>query len=226
MNDKISVIIRTKNEERFIGHAIQSILDQIHKPEIIILDNDSSDQTLQIVRLFTQDKNLKNNTNVNYTDIKVFKIKDYTPGKSLNLGVKKAKNNNIIIMSAHCELKKIDLKKHLKDLKRYICIFGNQIPSYMGKKITKRYIWQNFKNIRVENMYSKSEKRFFLHNAIAIYKKNILKKIPFNENLQGKEDRYWINEIMKKKKNNFLYDPSLEVLHHYTPNGNTWKGIG
>ena len=129
-------------------------------------------------------------------------------------------------MSAHCELKKIDLKKHLKDLKRYICIFGNQIPSYMGKKITKRYIWQNFKNIRVENMYSKSEKRFFLHNAIAIYKKNILKKIPFNENLQGKEDRYWINEIMKKKKNNFLYDPSLEVLHHYTPNGNTWKGIG
>ena len=59
MNDKISVIIRTKNEERFIGHAIQSILDQIHKPEIIILDNDSSDQTLQIVRLFTQDKNLK-----------------------------------------------------------------------------------------------------------------------------------------------------------------------
>ena len=91
MNDKISVIIRTKNEERFIGHAIQSILDQIHKPEIIILDNDSSDQTLQIVRLFTQDKNLKNNTNVNYTDIKVFKIKDYTPGKSLNLGVKKQK---------------------------------------------------------------------------------------------------------------------------------------
>ena len=57
MNEKISVIIRTKNEERFIGHAIQSILDKINKPEIIILDNDSNDQTLQIVRLFSQDKN-------------------------------------------------------------------------------------------------------------------------------------------------------------------------
>ncbi|MDC3053339.1 glycosyltransferase [Candidatus Pelagibacter sp.] len=226
INNKISIIIRTRNEERFIGHAIQSILDKIHKPEIIILDNDSNDQTLQIVRLFTQDKKLKNNTNINYTDIKVIGIKDYTPGKSLNLGVKMAKNKDVMIMSAHCELKKIDLNKHLNDLKKYICIFGNQIPSYMGKKITKRYIWQNFKEVRVENMYSKSEKRFFLHNAIAIYKKNILKKIPFNENLQGKEDRYWINEMMKNKKNKFLYDPSLEVVHHYTPNGNTWKGIG
>ena len=226
MKNKISVIIRTKNEERFIGYAIQSILDRIHKPEIIILDNDSNDQTLQIVRLFSQDKNLKNEKNSNYTDIKVFKIKDYTPGKSLNFGVKKAKNENIIIMSAHCELKKIQLNSHLVNLKKYVCIFGNQIPSYMGKKITKRYIWQNFKKVKVENMYSKSEKRFFLHNAIAIYKKSLLKKIPFNENLQGKEDRYWINEIMKKKKHKFLYDPSLEVLHHYTPNGNTWKGIG
>ncbi|MDC0446193.1 glycosyltransferase [Candidatus Pelagibacter sp.] len=226
MKNKISVIIRTKNEERFVGHAIQSILDKIHKPEIIILDNDSNDQTLQIVRLFSQDKNLKSEKNSNYTDIKVFKINDYTPGKALNFGVKKAKNENIMVMSAHCELTKIQLNTHFLDLNKYICIFGNQIPSYMGKKITKRYIWQNFKKIKVENMYSKSEKRFFLHNAIAIYKKSMLKKIPFNENLQGKEDRYWINEIMKKNKHKFLYDPSLEVLHHYTPNGNTWKGIG
>ena len=25
---------------------------------------------------------------------------------------------------------------------------------------------------------------------------------------------------------NYLYDPSLEVFHHYTPQGNTWKGLG
>ena len=42
----------TKNEEKYVGYAIQSILDNIYKPEIIILDNNSNDQTLQIVRLF------------------------------------------------------------------------------------------------------------------------------------------------------------------------------
>ena len=32
--NKISVIIRTRNEERWIGHAIQSMIDLLQKPEI------------------------------------------------------------------------------------------------------------------------------------------------------------------------------------------------
>ena len=35
----VSVIVRTKNEEKHIGHCIQSITDFIGKPEIIIVDN-------------------------------------------------------------------------------------------------------------------------------------------------------------------------------------------
>ena len=71
--DNISVVIRTRNEERWIGHAIQSILDHINQPEIIIVDNQSTDQTLSIVRYFIQDPKLENK-NKNYTEIKVFKI--------------------------------------------------------------------------------------------------------------------------------------------------------
>ena len=41
---QFSIIIRTKNEERWIGHAIQSVLDNISKPEIIIVDNNSTDK--------------------------------------------------------------------------------------------------------------------------------------------------------------------------------------
>ena len=40
-NKKLSVIIRAKNEERWIGHTIQSILDFITYPEIILIDNKS-----------------------------------------------------------------------------------------------------------------------------------------------------------------------------------------
>ena len=54
--DPVSVIIRTKNEERWVGYAIQSVLSNLNKPEIIIIDDNSSDETLEIVRLFTQDK--------------------------------------------------------------------------------------------------------------------------------------------------------------------------
>ncbi len=223
IKDKVTVIIRTRNEERWVGHAIQSILDLIYKPEIIIIDNNSTDETLNIVGYFIQDPILKGN-NKNYTDIKIHKISQYTPGKSINLGVKKARNSIVMIMSAHCQLKKMNLKKHIKDLKKYACIFGKQNPIYQGKNITKRYIWSHFKDKEKINMFSEFENRYFLHNALAIYNKKFLTKYPFNEKLVGKEDREWVNNIIKKKQLT-LYDPSLEAIHHYTPDGNTWKGI-
>ena len=55
-------------------------------------------------------------------------------------------------------------------------------------------------------------------------KKTLIEK-PFDEFIQGKEDRYWINQRIKEGKN-FLYDPSIDVNHHYTLAGNTWKGVG
>ncbi len=103
MSDKVSVIIRTKNEERWIGYAVQSVLNNLKKPEIIIIDNNSTDETLDILRFFIQDKMFGDKNNKNYTDIKIFSIKNYTPGKSLNFGVKKAKHKYILILSAHCQ---------------------------------------------------------------------------------------------------------------------------
>ena len=50
-----SVIIRNKNEERWIGHSIQSVIDKILRPEIIVVDNNSNDESLNIVRHFVHD---------------------------------------------------------------------------------------------------------------------------------------------------------------------------
>ena len=55
-------------------------------------------------------------------------------------------------------------------------------------------------------------------------KKKLIKNL-FDEELVGKEDRYWAKKVISKKLK-YLYDPSYEVEHHFTPNGNTWKGLG
>tara|TARA_Y100000996_G_scaffold329899_1_gene266050 strand:- start:111 stop:785 length:675 start_codon:yes stop_codon:yes gene_type:complete len=222
--NKVSVIIRVNNEERWIGHTIQSILDNIKRPEIIVVDDYSTDKSIEIVNRFKEDPLLKNNSNNNYTKIIISQIQNYTPGKALNMGVNLATNNTIMIISSHCVLNKIKLSNHINDLKKYVCIFGNQIPVWEGKKIVKRYIWSHFVNKKVTNMYSTFEDKYFLHNAIAIYNRDYLKQNKFDENLTGKEDRYWADEEIKKNKK-ILYDPSLEVFHHYTENGNTWKGL-
>jgi len=49
MDPKISIIIRTFNEERWISHCLQSIFSQNYKNiEVIIVDNNSTDNTLPI----------------------------------------------------------------------------------------------------------------------------------------------------------------------------------
>ena len=219
----ISVIIRAKNEERWIGHTIQSVLDFIPFPEIIVIDNHSTDRTVEIAKHFQKDPELL--ANRAYTEIKTFEIDDYTPGKAINLGVGKANHDYLLIVSGHCVLKKLSLTKHINDLQNNDAIFGNQIPIWEGKKITKRYIWSHFGQEEVINMYSEMEGRYFLHNAISLFKKQTLIDHPFDENLTGKEDRYWANKMINNGSK-ILYDPSIEVDHNYTENGNTWKGIG
>ena len=220
-----SVIIRIKNEERHIGQAIQSCIDFVKNPEIIIVNDNSTDKSIYICRLFISNNNLEKRSNANYCDLKIVDINTYTPGKALNLGVKNCTFNNIIILSSHCSINKFDNSLIQKNLGEFGVLFGNQTPYYYGKRIQKNYIWSNFSDKKIINMWSESEKRYFFHNAASIFKKEILIKNPFDEELAGKEDRYWANDWISKK-NKILYQPAFEVNHFYTSEGHTWKGIG
>ena len=42
-----------------------------------------------------------------------------------------------MILSAHCILKKFNEKNIIKDLEKNVCIFGNQIPVWHGKKLPR-----------------------------------------------------------------------------------------
>ncbi len=221
---KVSVIIRNRNEERWIGHAIQSVLDNLSQPEIIVINNNSSDDSLDIVRSFRHDPALEKSER-KYSTVKIAEINDYTPGKALNMGVNLAENDIILILSAHVVIKRIDNSQIAEKLKNFACIFGKQIPIYRGRKITARYIWSNFCEKEVVNMYSKQEKRYFLHNALCFYNKSVLLEIPFDEAISGKEDRIWAKACVENKYS-YLYDPGLVGEHHFTVAGNTWRGVG
>ena len=163
-NQKISIVIRTRNEEKHIGFSIQSCIDHFKNPEIIIVDDNSSDETLKIVSLFDK------------YDIQVYKIKkSYSPGYSLNYGVSKCNHDLVLILSAHCQIINMNLKIVNELLIKHRAVFGNQIPIFHGKKISKRYIWSHFGTKEEINLYSKIEDRYFLHNAFCFYNKSFLK---------------------------------------------------
>ena len=88
-NNLISIIIRTKNEERWIGLCIEQIKKQSYKNyEIILVDSISEDKTVE--------KAKRHGVN------KVVEVKDYKPGKAINMGIEASKGEFIVILSAHC----------------------------------------------------------------------------------------------------------------------------
>jgi rhamnosyltransferase len=212
---QLSVIIRSKNEERWIGHAIQSVLDFVKEPEVIILDNRSDDDTKQVARLFSS-----------FNNMRILDVDDYSPGSALNQGVHEASNETILVLSAHCVLTHFDLKLVQEELRTHKAVFGKQVPVYHGKKITPRYLWENFHDSVEVNHYSKAEDRPFLHNGMCAYSKAHLLEKPFDEQLAGKEDRYWAKGLLADG-HSYLYHPEIMTSeHHWTRDGNTWKGIG
>ena len=87
----VSIIIRTKNEAKWIGSCLRNVLNQEYqyKKEIIVVDNNSSDETREIVKKY---KVKLINYNPNF----------YLPGLALNKAVKIAKNEIVVFLSAHC----------------------------------------------------------------------------------------------------------------------------
>ena len=220
----ISFVVRSRDEEQWIGHTIQSIIDCFGPDsEIIVVDNESTDDTLEIVNLFAK----------RFHNIKIYTMprSEYTPGKSLNLGISKtSKSSKIVgIISSHCQVRDVDLSllEEYFDDKKCSAVFGKQIPVYRGKKIRMRYIWDNFnvtepitnplENIEIE--------RHFFHNAFSFIRKSHVQEIPFDEDLSGKEDRYWAEKVVSVG-NHYVLDPKIVCLHHWTDKGATWSGIG
>ena len=63
---KYSIVIRNRNEERFIGHCIQSLVDFLGDDiQVIIVDNESTDNSLRIVNTFDY-------LNIKYLKINLF----------------------------------------------------------------------------------------------------------------------------------------------------------
>ena len=199
----ISIIIRTKNEERWIESCLNKILDQKRVNfEIILVDNQSKDKTIQIAsKVLKQKKNFK-----------ILKIKNFLPGKAINLGVKHSKGKYICCLSAHCipydNLWLYRLKKNLKSDK-VAAVYGRQVPLPYTSDINKRDLLNTF------GLDKKVQKKdSFFHNANSMFKKNIWKKNNFDNTVTNIEDRVWAHNILRLGFN-IIYEPLAKVYHFH-----------
>ena len=89
-NPTTTWIIRTKNEEKWLGQVLESLFMQGRRDfEVIIVDSGSTDRTLEIVKLYPVRKI------INISE------KDFKYPYALNLGIKSAFGKYIGIISPH-----------------------------------------------------------------------------------------------------------------------------
>ena len=195
----VSIIIRTKNEERWITACLSSIFSQDYKDfEVIIVDNMSTDKTCEKAKKF------------NIT--KILTCEDYLPGKALNIGVREAKGEYIACISGHCiPVDSKWLSNLLNNLKepKVGGVYGRQEPMEFTSDADKRDLALVFGLDR-----KVQRKDTFFHNANSMFKKNIWEEIPFDEDVSNIEDRVWAKKVLERGYE-VVYEPMASVYHYH-----------
>ena len=200
MSKLCSIIIRTKNEERWISSCLSSVFNQTYKNfEVIIVDNESDDRSLEKARQFPI--------------ASVVTIKEYLPGDSLNTGIEASSGEYIVCLSGHC----IPVNEHwleslvntLEEDDSYAGVYGRQESMAFSTPADKRDLLLVFGlDKRVQQRDS------FFHNANSILRRSLWKEVPFDPDVTNIEDRIWGQEMLNRGYK-LVYEPEASVYHYH-----------
>ena len=210
MSKEVSIVIRCLNENENLKVLIPLLLNQTKTDfEIIFVDSGSNDGTLETISYYI---NQYNNIFLHHIN-----KKEFTFGKSLNIGFAETSGQIIISLSAHC------FPKNNEWLKNIINPFANQdIGIVYGCQSPHSETMHSESSVQ-KTWFSGESKIIsgvFLNNGNAAYRKQVWQENKFDEKLTGLEDI----ELGKKAKINgweIFYCAEADVEHLHRENYKT-----
>ena len=199
--ERVSFYIPAYNAQKTITYAIDSLLAQTYKiDEIILIDDNSSDNTLDIVKKYNFIKIIKNQYNLGL-------------GYNRNLAIKNCQNEIVGSIDADVELHKSWLEILIKEInkKNIIMCGGKMIEKKIDNQINlwrAKYYSQNWGNkLIIDPPY--------LYGCNTLLKKSAWKKIDgYDEKLKTNgEDIEFIKNLRSKLNNKIVYQPEAECFH-------------
>lgn len=197
---RVSVIVRTRNEERWVEACLKRIRFQsVDDVQVVLVDNGSSDQTVARARSV-------------WPELIYVEIDRFIPGKALNDGIRASDGEFIVCVSSHCLPQD---ERWLENLQRNLCdpevagVYGRQVPLHFTPSHDKRDLLVTFGlDRRVQH------KDPFFHNANSMIPRRVWNLFPFDEDTTNIEDRLWARQVLDAGYH-IVYDPSAAVYHHH-----------
>jgi glycosyltransferase involved in cell wall biosynthesis len=201
--DKVSVIIPVYNRSKTISRAINSVLNQTYNNlEIIVIDDNSQDDSLNKIRSFT-DRRIK----------LVSLTKNEGAANARNQGVKIAKGKYIAFLDSDDYYEPQFIESCINKLSKTSSEIGFMWTgvNYITNNKIKKYVWIPH---RKENAYLT-----FLHNlhigtnSGIIIKKKVFEKIGgFNSKLPAAEDTDLFLKITKNYEYTYVTDALINIV--------------
>ena len=208
MNPVASVIIRCRDEERFIGQALEAVFGQEACPpfEVIVIDSGSKDSTLDIVRGF---------------DVRLYEIPPggFTFGSALNYGAGLAEGEYLVNLSAHCipvdANWMANLLSPLMEDASIVATYGKQEPIIGLNPFEEMTLINDFApdaNGDILPVFS---------NSNCAIRKETWSKYKFDEETAHAEDFIWAKRLPPQCK--IKYAPDASVYHSHPLTFRYWK---
>lgn len=194
----VSIVIRTKNEAKWIWKTLQAIKSQSIIPEeIVVIDNLSEDSTITLAKEFGATK--------------IVDIEDYSPGRALNLGMDQTTSEFVVFLSAHCvPCDESWLEKLISPFRNYqiAATYGRQLPLPFSSDTDKSDLYTVFRN---ESQIQSIDG--FMNNANSAIRRSCWQQVKFDISVTNVEDRVWGKEIISKGFK-IAYAAESSVFHH------------
>ena len=221
MNDNqplVSIIIPCRNEEKYIGKCLDSILSQDYpkeRLEVLVVDGMSEDKTRETIKNFQF-------SNPNFQLRLLDNPKKFT-NFAFNMGIKESKGEIIMLMGAHAGYEKDYISKCVKYLKEY------NVDNVGGMMITlpaKNTLVAKVIAISLSSRFGAASDFRVGSNTVkevdtvfgGCYKREVFEKIGlFNENLKRSQDMEF-NLRLKKAGGKILLAP--DIISYYYPKSN------
>lgn len=197
----ISFIIPVYNAQKTIEKCVNSVLMQDCEKEVIIIDNGSTNGTLELIKTLAQ----KNN------EIKVLRKKKRGPGAARNRGLEVAKGGYIGFVDSDVILLKGWANKAVEKLETEKDIVG---VGGTARNAARGIIAELFDPLFLYYLNRTEGYVASLATMNALFKGNLIKNEKFDENFVTSEDPEFSFRL-RRKGYRLLLSKELEVLHHH-----------